>query len=66
VPRELKFDAWWCECCAKAKGNYCTAEVPYYCSSPHCAYWTEHEPEPIKPVKHTLKWYKKHVLVDTI
>lgn len=62
----IRDGAWWCEYCARNKGG-CIADVPYYCSSPWCKYWREHaEPAPKKPVRHSLNWYKKHVLVETV
>jgi hypothetical protein len=58
--------AWWCNYCAN-NHNGCSKDVPYYASSVHCKYWSEHsEPVPKKPIRHTLNWYKKHVLVETI
>jgi hypothetical protein len=61
----IRDGAWWCKCCARNKGG-CTALVPYYCSSPSCSKWLEYKEPETKTVKHGLKWFKNHVLVETI
>jgi hypothetical protein len=57
--------AYWCKYCAHCIEDKCMKDVPYYCSSLDCKYFEE-PTEAKAPVKHTLKWYNKHVLVSTI
>jgi hypothetical protein len=57
--------AWWCKYCANCEKGKCLKDVPYYCSSLECKYFEE--PTGVKAVrKHSLNWYKKHVLVETV
>lgn len=63
---ELKHGAWWCTYCSRNCDNKCTADVPYYCSSVDCNFWTE-EPVEQPKVKHaSMKQIMKKTLVETL
>ena len=54
-----------CKYCANCKDKKCLADVPWYCCSIGCLYFTEEPLEHKIRRPHSMKWIMKKALVET-